>query len=212
MDNAARLERALRSAGVPAGSESARALTAYLGLLEKWNARINLTASLEWDAIGPFFEEALWAAGLYGEEESEHLDLGSGAGFPAIPMRILRPRMRLRLVENRLKRAAFLEAVVSELTLLKGSVVIHARIGDYLRAPGGETAWDSVSWKAIRLEPEDVSLLLERSGAGARFWLFHGANLPVVDPAAWERSTLLIRREACPFREGWFLSIYAKRL
>lgn len=211
MDTAAGLERALRAAGIGTASDSARAFTAYLRLLEKWGPRINLTASLEWHAIGPLFEEAVWAAGLYGDGDARHLDIGSGAGFPAIPMRILRPRMRLEMIESRLKRAAFLETVVSELPLLGGTEVIHKRLRDYLRLAGEAGSWDTISWKGVRLGSEDVSLLLERSGAGTRFWLFHGAVLPIEDPRAWEQSMFLIRRLRCPSRKGWFLSIYAKR-
>ena len=68
--------------------ERVRLLSEYLRLLRKWNSKINLTASSEWDALSPLFSEALWAAGLYPESERSHLDIGSGAGFPAIPMRV----------------------------------------------------------------------------------------------------------------------------
>ncbi len=211
MDSSAGLENALCAAGVAAGSDCARAFETYLSLLKKWGPRINLTGSLEWRSVGPLFEEAIWAAGLCGDSESTHFDIGSGAGFPAVPMRILRPRMRLQMIESRLKRAAFLETVVSEVPRLAGTVVIHKRLGDFLRERENPGSWDTVSWKAVRLAREDTRLLLGRCPQTVRFWLFHGDSLPVDDPDAWEGATSLIRRLPCPSRKGWFLSIYAKK-
>src|SRR6476469_3021619 len=89
----------------------------YLQLLHKWNLRMNLIASAEWREIRPFVEEGMWSAGFYPEGSVRHLDLGSGAGFPAILIRIIKDQSLLDLVERRTKRAVFLQTVVRELGL-----------------------------------------------------------------------------------------------
>ncbi len=211
MNSSRPLLNALACAGIGGESVAARQFLAYLSLLEKWNRRFNLTASTEWNSIGPLFEEAIWAAAFYPKKEILHLDIGSGAGFPAVPMRLLRTEMRLHLIESRLKRATFLETVARDLSL-QGTVVTNARLQDHLRSGSSDALWDVVSWKAIRLGRAEVSLLLSRTPAGTQFWLFHGRDLPVTEPEVWERSVSLVRREACPAREGWYLSIYAKEL
>jgi hypothetical protein len=65
MSEAAGLERLLERSGVPAGGPEADLLRRYLGLLRKWNARINLTARGEWDSLEPLVREGVWSAGLY---------------------------------------------------------------------------------------------------------------------------------------------------
>src|SRR5262249_2319729 len=89
----------------------------YLALLQKWNRRMNLTASTDWGQLRPFFEEAIWSSGFYPDGLVRHLDLGSGAGFPAVLIRVIKERMVLDLVERRTKRAVFLQTVVQQLAL-----------------------------------------------------------------------------------------------
>ena len=209
MDSAGALRELVRRFGLDGDAEESGRLLRYLRLLEKWNTRINLTASTAWPAIGPLFEEALWAAGYYPEKGGCHLDIGSGAGFPAIPMHIVRPALRLELLESRVKRAVFLEAAVAELQLAATTVVCQ-RAEAYLRSQV-VSEFDVVSWKAIKLSSEAFGLLLGVSGPDCRFWLFHGAELPVAAPEEVERRLILLRRENFPGRAGWQLSIYEKR-
>ncbi len=191
------------------GPESAEAnlLVAYLELLEKWNARINLTAATDWPAVRWLFEEALWAARWYPQTAVNHLDIGSGAGFPAVPLRILRPAMRLRLIESRAKRAAFLETVAAELNL-QGMAVAGCRVEAYLSA-AEMPPFDIVSWKGIRLSREAMKLLGQRSRPDTQFWLFHGKELPLADPVCAQDLLRLLRREAFPGHPERWLSIFA---
>lgn len=190
------------------GPESAEGnrLAAYLALLERWNARVNLTAATDWPAIGWLFEEALWSARWYPQTMVNHLDIGSGAGFPAVPLKILRPAMRLRLIESRARRAAFLETVAATLDLA-GVEIAGCRVEDYLRT-AGPPIFDIVSWKGIRLSREAVELLADRSRPETQFWLFHGKELPLAEPAGAQKLRLL-RREAFPGRAEHWLSIFA---
>jgi 16S rRNA (guanine527-N7)-methyltransferase len=189
--------------------ETAQRLEAYRKLLEKWNPRVNLTASTEWRALGPLFEEAVWAAALCPVHPACHLDIGSGAGFPALPIALLHPESRFDLLEPRERRAAFLETVALELGL-RNVVVIPQRVDGYL-ASHRDRISGRVSWKAIRLATIDADLLLRRAAPGTEFWLFHGRDLPLEDTGPWERGARLECRRVFPRRPGWFLSIYVSR-
>jgi 16S rRNA (guanine527-N7)-methyltransferase len=209
MDSVGALTALAGRYGVDAASEEARRLCCYQALLEKWNARINLTASTAWPALGLLFEEALWAARFYPRAGSFHLDIGSGAGFPAVPLRILRPDMRLVLVDSRAKRCAFLETVAAELQL-EGTEIVCQRAEMYLRSQL-DRSWDAVSWKGIKLSNEAVDLLLAGSRGGTRYWLFQGSELPFADPAHARGRLRVIRCENFPGRPGWHLSILEKQ-
>jgi 16S rRNA (guanine(527)-N(7))-methyltransferase RsmG len=204
----ASLKELLLHAGIALESNAGRRLSSFLTLLKKWNARINLTASTEWEAIGPLFEEAVWAAQYYPQGAVNHLDIGSGAGFPALPLRILIPRIHLDMVESRSKRCVFLESAVHDLGL-ENVRIINSRLAAFLQATEG--SWDCVSWKAVKLSSGDICVLAARATLGTRFWMFHGAAPAVGDPLILEKELQLEQREACPVKRGWWLSVYRKR-
>ena len=183
-----------------------RQLLAYLGLLEKWNPRVNLTGTTKWDKLGNLFAEAIWAAGFYPKGPLAHLDIGSGAGFPAIPMRVMLPEMRLCMVESRTKRASFLEAVVTGLHL-EGSKVICSRVEEILNSQEAPP-FDIVSWKGLRLSDEAFRLLLAASRPTTEFWVFHGQELPMEAPERASAALTLTRHEHFSGHPGWQLSIY----
>jgi 16S rRNA (guanine(527)-N(7))-methyltransferase RsmG len=205
VNSAEALELLMSKCGVPADSEAARKFRIYFRLLQKWDRRINLTASTEWPAIGPLFYEGIWAAQLYAQEKTLHLDIGSGAGFPAIPIRILHPEMSLKMVEGRVKKAAFLETVVEELGLV-GTRVYNRRLDEHLRSVDG--LWDCISWKGLKLGDRDLFQLIARSHGGTQFWMFHGSELAVKSPNLISQKLRLLRSERFPGRKGWRVSIY----
>ena len=91
---------------------------AYLALLLKWNARINLTAVREPGAIvRRHFAECIFAASQIPARVITLLDYGSGAGFPGIPIAICRPEIGVTLAESKSKKAAFLREAVRTLEL-----------------------------------------------------------------------------------------------
>ena len=104
-------------------------ISTYIDLLLRWNARINLTAVREPDAIVTrHFGESLFAAGhllsrdatpdIHEEiPETNVVDVGSGAGFPGLPLKIFDPSIRLTLLESNQRKVAFLREVVRALTL-----------------------------------------------------------------------------------------------
>ncbi len=92
-------------------------LLIYLELIMKWNARINLTAIREPEEIvRRHFGESLFVGGQLGACRTL-LDFGSGAGFPGVPIQLLRPEVQVTLAESQGKKAAFLHEVVRSLGL-----------------------------------------------------------------------------------------------
>lgn len=97
----------------------------YQALLLQWNERINLTAIREPELIQQrHFLDSLTCATVTGDLNGRSLiDVGAGAGFPGLPLRILYPQSHLTLVESVQKKARFLEAVVAELGLANVRIV-----------------------------------------------------------------------------------------
>jgi 16S rRNA (guanine527-N7)-methyltransferase len=91
-------------------------LSTYLDLLLKWNARTNLTAIRDpEDIVRRHFGESLFVARHLNPTASTLLDFGSGAGFPGLPIALLRPELRVTLAESQNKKATFLREVIRTL-------------------------------------------------------------------------------------------------
>lgn len=104
-------------------------VSTYLALLLKWNRSINLTAiSDPEEIITRHFGESLFAARLLFAPDSREraVDVGSGAGFPGLPLKIWSPGLELSLVESNQKKAVFLKEVVRALDLT-GVTVLTGR-------------------------------------------------------------------------------------
>jgi len=196
--------------GIPSTSRSALRLHQYLQLLAKWNRKVNLTSSTDWSALYPHFAEAIWASRFYPPQPRFHLDIGSGAGFPALLLKIVVPEMILTLVESRSRRASFLETVIGEAGL-ENVAVISERIEDVLDSSMVAADWDMVSWKAIRLGRNQVERLIRRVAPVCEFWLFHGATLPLRN-CRIDDFLMLVRRETAPFDHQRHLSIYRRAI
>jgi 16S rRNA (guanine(527)-N(7))-methyltransferase RsmG len=205
MESIERYKRIFHRLALPYDPKAAEKIYTYIALLKKWNVRINLTASNEWSSIEPLLLEGIWASRLYPENAVSHLDLGSGAGFPAIPLKIMVPRMRLDMIESRLKKVSFLETAVSELGLSESSA-FHGRITDYLDK--NEIKWDCISWKGLKIKINDLLKLKKHTHRKTQFWIFHGRRLAAEEPEIVEKSLRLLRREKFPYKSEWKLSIY----
>ncbi len=110
-------------------------LQSYLDLLVRWNARVNLTAVRDpGQMVTRHFGESLFAARvLLGDRETHAAtlaDVGSGAGFPGIPVKLFSPGLELTLIESQGKKATFLREVLRGLHL-DGAQVFGGRAEDW---------------------------------------------------------------------------------
>lgn len=105
----------------------------YLDLLVKWNQKINLTSEKAPKEIleRHVFDSLQYARALSPKDEIK--DIGSGAGFPGLPLKIIYPDLKVTLIESQRKRCSFLEAVILKLGLDK-TLVINERAEKILPA------------------------------------------------------------------------------
>lgn len=130
MNAEALLLEGLKRLGLPATDKQAGAFMAYLAELKKWNRAMSLT-SLKTDGdivVKHFLDSCLYLMALEDDTRSV-ADVGSGAGFPGIPMKILRPKTELYLVEPTQRKVYFLRHVIRALGL-DGISVINKRAED----------------------------------------------------------------------------------
>jgi 16S rRNA (guanine527-N7)-methyltransferase len=103
--------------GLRLGSSVLGQFRRYLVELQRWNAKVNLTAlKTDREIVVKHFLDSL-AVLPFMEPVASLADLGSGAGFPGLALKLVRPEMALTLIEARGKKAAFLEYVASALAL-----------------------------------------------------------------------------------------------
>jgi 16S rRNA (guanine527-N7)-methyltransferase len=122
----------------------------YLDLLLRWNERINLTAVRRPEEIitRHFGESFFLARHLFGPEGSRRVaDLGSGAGFPGVPIAIYAPHARVNLIESNNKKATFLRELTRTLKLPNVSV-FAGRAEDFQRDPAAGVP-DVVTLRAV---------------------------------------------------------------
>jgi len=123
---------------------------AYQALLIDWNERINLTGIREPEMIQVrHFLDSLTCATVTGDLGGTYLaDIGTGAGFPGLPLKILFPGMHLTLVESVAKKARFLSAVIVELRM-SGVRVITERAEVIGQSPEHRARYDWVVARAV---------------------------------------------------------------
>jgi 16S rRNA (guanine527-N7)-methyltransferase len=125
-------EGAARILGRPLTASEADSFVKYLDLLRKWNKAQRLIGS---DApawiVEHLFLDSLLFLRVLSPGVTSIVDLGSGAGIPGIPLKIVKPALDVCLVESRGRRASFLSAVIRELGLT-GIAVVHGRAEDHL--------------------------------------------------------------------------------
>ena len=151
----------------------------YLEELLRWNARHNLTAIVDPGGIAvKHFLDSLTLIPLLGADPSGRLiDIGTGAGFPGLPLRIACPALRLTLVEATGKKADFCRHVVEGLGL-KGVDILHARAEDVARQPGQREAYDVAVARAVASLPILIEYLLPLVRLKGRVLAQKGENAP----------------------------------
>lgn len=150
----------LSEGGVPA-------LLRYAGLLAEWNKVMNLTAITDpADVARLHFLDCAALLALEDFQGRTVVDVGTGAGFPGLPLRILEPSIRLTLLDAQRKRIDFLREVCRELGL-EGAECIHGRAEEF--AAERRESFDLVVSRAVAALPVLAELCLPLAKVGGKF-------------------------------------------
>jgi 16S rRNA (guanine527-N7)-methyltransferase len=148
------IENSLRPYATAISTEIADKIGAYISLLLRWNQTISLTTVTDRREILKFhFGESIFAASQLNFEKSRLADVGSGAGFPGIPIAMAVPNLEVTLIESNSKKCAFLSEVVRELRL-PNAAVLRERMENF---DSSERPFDFVAARALGHHDELLS-------------------------------------------------------
>jgi 16S rRNA (guanine527-N7)-methyltransferase len=179
--------RALGEFQLTATDEQVLQIQQYIRILLQWNEKVNLTAIRDpLEILYRHFCESMYAAVTVPVEHGRLADVGSGGGFPGLPLKIIRPELRVFLVESSIKKVTFLAEVTRELGLK--DVQVLARRYEEL---GEEVApLDYVCSRALGEFPAFLEWAKSEQIAAKRVMLWIGArDLPEIRKIrTWEWS------------------------
>lgn len=122
----------------------------YYEMLIEWNEKINLTAITEFEEVlkKHFLDSISIGRLLSQNEEVSILDIGTGAGFPGIPIKIAFPNVKVTLLDSLNKRVNFLNEVINELSL-EGISALHGRAEDFAKKKDMREQFDFCVSRAV---------------------------------------------------------------
>jgi 16S rRNA (guanine527-N7)-methyltransferase len=119
------IHRALAEFRLSASNKQVQQIQQYMGMLLKWNEAVNLTAIRDpLEILYRHFCESMFAASVVPLDNGRLADVGSGGGFPGLPLKLLRPELEVFLVESNVKKATFLAEVIRDLGLTDARVLV----------------------------------------------------------------------------------------
>ena len=152
----------------------------YFELLVEWNQKINLTAITEkeevylkhfYDSIAPILQ------GLIENQEIKLLDIGAGAGFPSLPMKILYPQLDVTIIDSLNKRINFLQLLAEELDI-EGVHFYHGRAEDFAQDKHFRAHFDIVTARAVARMQVLSELTIPFLKVGGKLLALKASNAP----------------------------------
>ena len=152
----------------------------YFELLVEWNQKINLTAITEkeevylkhfYDSIAPILQ------GLIENQEIKLLDIGAGAGFPSLPMKILYPQLDVTIIDSLNKRINFLQLLAEELDI-EGVHFYHGRAEDFAQDKHFRAQFDIVTARAVARMQVLSELTIPYLKVGGKLLALKASNAP----------------------------------
>ena len=120
------IRRALEDFKLPAYDDQVVQIQQYINILLSWNDKVNLTAIRDpLEILYRHFCESMFAGISVPIERGRLADVGTGAGFPGLPLKILHPSLQVFLIESNIKKATFLAEVIRALGLKDAQVLVR---------------------------------------------------------------------------------------
>jgi 16S rRNA (guanine527-N7)-methyltransferase len=172
-------QASLKEKGIDLSDKQLSQFERYFQLLVEWNEKMNLTAITEKEEVylKHFFDSVTASFYFNFNQDITVCDVGAGAGFPAIPLKICFPEIKLTVVDSLNKRIGFLEHVVKELGLENVSMY-HDRAETFAHRPEFRQQFDLVMARAVARLSVLSELCLPLVKKGGHFLGMKGANLP----------------------------------
>jgi 16S rRNA (guanine527-N7)-methyltransferase len=176
------------TSGISVSEEQAQSFGRHIELMLEWNRRLNLTriTAHEEIIIKHLLDSILPARFL--PSSGRALDVGTGAGFPGIPLKILNPGLGMVLLDASRKKASFLTAASAAIGL-RGIRARHGRWEEFAQESENEASFQLITMRAVRLESAHLQVLARHALApGGVFAWWAG-------PEADEQSSGLLREK-----------------
>jgi len=144
------LEKAAAAYGLSLNTKQIKQFSIFYDLLIKWNQKMNLTTITEPQevAVKHIIDSLSALLAIKDQQSPQLIDVGTGAGFPGIPLKILRPDIHLLLLDSLQKRVRFLKTVVKALTL-EDVKCLHQRAEDAARDKNFRERFDIAIARAL---------------------------------------------------------------
>ena len=170
----------LADLGFPLTDRQKEQYERYFELLVEWNEKINLTAITDkdevylkhfYDSIAPILQ------GLIKNQPIRLLDIGAGAGFPSLPMKILFPELDVTIIDSLNKRINFLHLLAEDLGL-SGVHFYHGRAEDFAQDKAFRAQFDLVTARAVARMQVLSELTIPYLKVGGRLLALKASNAP----------------------------------
>lgn len=170
----------LADQNLPLSDQQKKQFERYFELLVEWNEKINLTAITDkeevylkhfYDSIAPILQ------GLIPNETIKLLDIGAGAGFPSLPMKILYPQLDVTIIDSLNKRINFLQLLAQELNL-DGVHFYHGRAEDLAQDKNFRAQYDFVTARAVARMQVLSELTIPYLQVGGKLLALKASNAP----------------------------------
>jgi 16S rRNA (guanine527-N7)-methyltransferase len=179
-------------------------LAKHYELMREWNRHVNLTRIVEpKQAARLHYADSLFGAPFVGGSKTV-LDIGSGPGFPAVPLAVLRPDLSVTALEANQKKSVFLFEVKDALNL-SNLHIARARLEEFDWSP-----FDLLTSRALDRAEDVLRPLVKRLAPPQRLMLYCGPDL-IESLRRSAPSAYAIERHAIPRSEGRFVTVFAQK-
>lgn len=176
-ENVERLRSGISSFGLSLDDKQIQTFSRYSQALQEWNKKMNLTAiTEEREIVIKHFIDSISVVPFLPEDVSSIIDVGTGAGFPGIPLKIMMKELKVTLLDSLEKRVGFLNHIISENSLLEIKA-IHKRAEDLAREKEYREAYDIGISRAVAALPVLCEYVMPFVKVGGFFIAMKGSDV-----------------------------------